>query len=661
MKKIFNPNDWIQTTDNRDAACCVSNTPPLLDQNTNSAPAKGRCQALPDGGVQNYPATPDFLEVLSRLESSQTDITANYSDWRDIGFALTDEFGESGREYFHRISRFYHGYSQIDCDKQYDNCLKSTGHGITLKTFFHLVKKAGINLKTIVQNSSPVKGRCQAQPDGGVQIPQPFPDQSSNFSPFQEPVPNSIREEVSGFAGQRGLSSSTSNMPVKAEQKNLPLIPSHVYDSLPEILQDACSISQSDNERDILLLGSITTISSCIPKVYGIYGGQKVYSNLYLFVTALASAGKGMLTHCKRLVYPVHKKLREKCQLLKAEYDTEMNIYNANKKKTPNMEKPQKPPEKLLYIPANSSATGVFQLLSDNDGKGLIFETEGDTLAITFKSDYGNYSDGFRKAFHHETISYYRRTDREHVEIDKPQLSAVLSGTPKQVTNLIPDAENGLFSRFIFYYLDMKSEWKDVFARPVSNGIENYFNELGYRFYELYKELNSNLDTEFNLTEQQQSSFNSKFSSWQDFYEKLLGNEYNATVRRLGLITFRIAMIFTVLRILETGEIQSQLICTERDFNNAVSITEILIQHAQKVYSDLPTPVNIPKRENREQRFFNQLPEIFSRQDYLRVAGQLEIPDKTAQGYIAKFDKKGLIHRDKKDFYLKVHVEETKD
>jgi hypothetical protein len=42
-----------------------------------------------------------------------------------------------------------------------------------------------------------------------------------------------------------------------------------------------------------------------------------------------------------------------------------------------------------------------------------MFETEGDTLAQTFKSEHGNYSDGFRKAFHHEKISYLRRKDRE--------------------------------------------------------------------------------------------------------------------------------------------------------------------------------------------------------------------------------------------------------
>jgi hypothetical protein len=107
----------------------------------------------------------------------------------------------------------------------------------------------------------------------------------------------------------------------------------------------------------------------------------------------------------------------------------------------------------MLIIPANNSSTGLFQNLNDDQGVGLLFETEGDTLAQTFKSEHGNYSDGFRKAFHHETISYNRRKDREYVELVTPKLSALLSGTPKQVSALVPSAENGLFSRFIFYYM----------------------------------------------------------------------------------------------------------------------------------------------------------------------------------------------------------------
>ena len=64
------------------------------------------------------------------------------------------------------------------------------------------------------------------------------------------------------------------------------------------------------------------------------------------------------------------------------------------------------------------------------------------------KSDYGNYSDVLRKAFHHELVSLSRRKDREYCEVSNPRVSVALAGTPEQVRKLIPDAENGLMSRF---------------------------------------------------------------------------------------------------------------------------------------------------------------------------------------------------------------------
>ena len=70
--------------------------------------------------------------------------------------------------------------------------------------------------------------------------------------------------------------------------------------------------------------------------------------------------------------------------------------------------------------------------LSDNDGVGILFETEGDTLSQTLKSEHGNYSDILRKGFHHETISMSRRKDREFIELPLPRFAVVLSGTPKQ-------------------------------------------------------------------------------------------------------------------------------------------------------------------------------------------------------------------------------------
>jgi len=182
------------------------------------------------------------------------------------------------------------------------------------------------------------------------------------------------------------------------ETDNLPTFPETIYPLLPDFLLQITNYANSREDADLLLLGSLVVISACFPNVYGIYSGVTVYPNLFLFVSAQASAGKGRLSLCRRLVEPIHRQLRELNKLELEDYRRQQVEYAANKK-NPDVEQPQEPPLRLLFIPANSSATAVFQILNDNQGVGLIFETEGDTMAQTFKTEHGNYSDGFRKAF----------------------------------------------------------------------------------------------------------------------------------------------------------------------------------------------------------------------------------------------------------------------
>jgi hypothetical protein len=431
----------------------------------------------------------------------------------------------------------------------------------------------------------------------------------------------------------------------------MPTIPGEVYDTLPQFLQQVVKPASSQEERDILLLGAVTAFSACFPKLFGIYDQRKVFANLYLFVTAPASAGKGRLNQIKNLVDPVHKLKREQAKVLKQQFNTEMATYNMSKGKNENLEKPGKPPEKMLFIPANNSVTGVYQLISDNEGRGLIYETEGDTLAQAFKSDYGNYSDGFRKAFHHETISYYRRTDREYVDIESPCLSTVLSGTPKQVATLIPNAENGLFSRFMFYYMNIKPTWKNVFENSGNVGLDSYYAQLGNEFLGLYKTLKNNPFIEVRLTVNQKNEFNNFFESLQSKYLNLQPEEYIATIRRLGLIAFRLMMIFTAFRIMEDGDVNPVRECEDVDFQNSISIISILVKHSSRVFNDLPAEPTQTKRLNRKEQFLESLPQKFSRQDYLDLATKHSIPHKTAEGYIAKFVQAGFIHHEAHNLY----------
>lgn len=594
-RKTFNPLEWLENPSQGTKATEQSNF------NTNTQLA-------------------EVERIIKEIEANRIDITSDYSVWINIGFAFADEFGETGRELFHRISQFYPDYSIQNCDKQFNNCLKAKGQGISLKTFFYHAKQAGIILS-------------------------PSKQESINDNSKTDDKYNSEKAQAQTIE----------------EQEHMPTFPDSLFSELPDFLKRVVQIATSNEERDILLLGSLVAISACLPKLSGIYDGKRVYSNLFLFITAPASAGKGRLVHCRQLVNPVHKEFREQAKLHKQHYELEITEYNLNKGKVDGIEKPAKPPEKMLFIPANNSSTGAYQLLGDSDGKGLIFETEGDTLAHAFKSDYGNYSDGFRKAFHHETISYYRRTDREYVDIESPCLSTVLSGTPKQIAALIPNAENGLFSRFIFYYMNVRPVWKNVFASQTSNGLDDYFDELGAEFFSLYRSLKDGQEVQFFLTADQQDQFNAFFGQVQEKYMSIQGIDYMATIRRLGLIAYRFCMLFSALRIMETGEIASKMICEERDFQASLAMVKVLVKHSSKVFAELPEDVQKPSRLNRKEKFLHNLPKLFNRQKYLEVATALNIPHKTAEGYITDFCKSGLIHREAQDTYINTSLEEAQD
>ena len=434
-------------------------------------------------------------------------------------------------------------------------------------------------------------------------------------------------------------------------EEQMPTLPDAVFDTIPEFLKHITQVATTKEERDILLLGSLVTLSVAFPKLIGKYGDNPVNTNLFIFISAKASAGKGILIHCRKLVEPIHLALRNQAKIMKQQFEVDMQEYNANKGKDANTEKPQKPPQKMLFIPANNSATGFLEILGDSDKRGLIFETEGDTLAKAFKSDYGDFSDGFRNAFQHEPISYYRRTDKEYVEIDRPCLSALLSGTPKQITTLIPNAENGLFSRFMFYVMNMKLIWKDVFASKTENGLDVHFEKLGNEFYSLYQTLQANPDVHFSLTPSQQLQFNQFFEKMQTLYVNIQEEEIISSVRRLGLIAFRIMMIFSALRIMEDGNIEQNIYCNDTDFQNTLNMITILVKHSSYVYSQIAQETYKPKPKHKKEQFLENLPYHFNRQTYVATALSLGITDKSAQRYIKEFKDADIIQYDGHDQY----------
>lgn len=550
----------------------------------------------------------DDIEVVTRrIEDAGVDITVGYAAWRDVGFALSDALGEAGRQYYHRVSCLNPDYNQQECDKQYDKCLKAHGTGVTVKTFFQLAKDAGVSVSIPSKTSKPS-------------------------------IPSLPRNEGSGVIEVSEVE--------EEEEEILPSFSAGLKGTLPGLLERVLDKATSDEDGDILLLGSLAALSACLPNVSGVYNGRPVWANLFLFVTARASSGKGRLALCRYLIEPIHDELRQLNEAEMMDYKQKMQQYNCAKNKA-DLEKPEEPPLRMLFIPANSSATAVYQVLNDNDGQGIMFETEGDTLANTFSSDYGNYSDGFRKAFHHESVSYVRRKDREYVNLKRPRLSTVLTGTPKQVLSLITDAENGLFSRFIFYYMRTKLEWQDVFQESADGTLDEYFQGLGEDFRDFYVVLKTSGEMKFRLTPEQGKAFNLWFENVQRDFAAKYGDELIASVRRMGLITFRMAMILTTLRVMEHGAFDAELWCLDEDFNSAMKIAQVLIEHTAKVFRELPKVAtgNGSQKTIRKQAFWEKLPDEFDRKTFVDVSAGLGIPLSTAERSVKKWCEEGLAER----------------
>ena len=67
-----------------------------------------------------------------------------------------------------------------------------------------------------------------------------------------------------------------------------------------------------------------------------------------------ASSGKGRLTLCKHIIQPIHDRMREINEAEVMDYKQKMREYEVNKKKL-SVEKPEEPPLKMLFLPANAS------------------------------------------------------------------------------------------------------------------------------------------------------------------------------------------------------------------------------------------------------------------------------------------------------------------
>ncbi|MDC1449088.1 DUF3987 domain-containing protein [Flavobacteriaceae bacterium] len=398
------------------------------------------------------------------------------------------------------------------------------------------------------------------------------------------------------------------------ESEDSPMISEEDYSKLPEILKEACN-QFSGREKDVFLTGLITTLSSSMHNVTGVYDGGVVYPNLFSFVTAPAASGKGSIKYSKEILKCYHETIRASSDF----------------------------GDQLFFIPANNSASKIYEMLQANGGIGLIFETEADTLSNSMKQEWGSFSDVLRKAFHNEYISQARRNNNEYFEVNEPKFSICLTGTNEQVGRLITSTEDGLFSRFLFYSFATEFKWKNTLM-DIEPTKQIYFDELNANICEL---LNQSKDRRFRLKESQIEAFNACFKDLSESINQSYPEALDQ-LKRAGLKVYKLAMTLSGFRYSK-----EDFVCNDDDFNFALNVvTKVYLPHQINVMRKLYT-----KNQNSSgaDYLFETLPGNFDRSNINESYSSVPNPpsDKTISNYINLLIKQGKVIRVSQGKYKK--------
>lgn len=674
--------------------------PALSKQNVQQEVAKTVAPPIHNnGGTTNLDLTEQVEFVIKQIELHQKDIAPDYKDWVKVGFALNDAFGDAGRDYFTRLSNPHRGCKQSDAIRQYTKCQKSDGHGVTIATFFQYAKDAGLDIVPPKNTSS----LSHTQTSNPIVSPEPVNTVTDSCKEIQQDENGSLDFWISGsyvkavetspaipaetsmvsaaqINGSEEIQKSK-NPKIQSdvigskwilEEEQLPHFPQSVYDSLPPFLSEVIRNCDSADDRDMLLMGSLTCLSSTLHNVCGKYKGDYWRPMLYFFVMAEAGMGKGALTCSRQLVAPINKELRETSE-------QQINEYKQDKKNAKQEDcvvADGEPRRRTLFIPTNSSAASFVEQLDNNHGIGLLFDTECATLTSVLKSDYGDYSSLLCKAYHHEPIEMSRRKEKEFRDIEQPMVAICISGTPEQLHVLTPDTENGLFSRILYYHVPFEESFCNPFADDgdtINDSLRSRFYNLGLKYQRMREAFFRGGEYRVVLPQHLSNEFYSYFKGLNRDTVEDISHAMQGIIRRLAFATFRIMMILSAIRFMDEHSNPSafahkgepiRITCCDDDFHIAMSIADTLIYHIAYCYAHLPKTVatigakgKILSKADKMNILYDALPESFDKPQYADTSKRLGYSCSTTSKWINDFIIQRRLERDAQNAYKKTSSE----
>lgn len=414
------------------------------------------------------------------------------------------------------------------------------------------------------------------------------------------------------------------------EVDDLTITPHVVLENLPALLKDFLTLAPSTEQKDMLLLSTLTSVSSVLNNLYFHYAhtGKRYYPNLMTFIMAGAAGGKGIADLSRQLVEPIHE-------------------------------------QTSLIIAGDSTYPAFYQQLAMQHGSGLLFETEGSVITDIWRSSAMSYNTALRKAAEHETLSK-NRVRAGQSEIMCPKLGMLLTGTFSQFKALVPNVENGFFSRLTMLVVRERQQFDATVFQPSlqNQTVASVVRTWSQRLLRLYECLQDH-ELEFRLTDEQASQLGHIMADEYRSYVQQLGGAFHASVIRNGVNVMRIAAVLSALRWMENNlsdkavsSIPETLLCTPADFETALLLGTKLLLHAADAYTQIDgtNQQPIPQMQGSYQKsvFLATLPSQFTTGECISFGIKMGASERTIRRWLEKWMNDGSICKEAHGLYKKV-------
>ncbi|MCQ2201580.1 MAG: DUF3987 domain-containing protein [Bacteroidales bacterium] len=619
--------------------------------------------------------------LVSQIETHHLKVCNNYPEFYCVCAAFATDMRESGREYARRICKVSDNYQKRyreedkDFNVQYSACLKNNNGRLHIASVFQLAKDAGLDLKGCPRSS---RDTCDSVTPNTV-----FRACASRYEKkSNNPNSNPKNYTMNNYKAAKAAPAIDADEEVILEEGSTPDIPmpTLIRDSdisqMPYILKEILGLQTKTPQKDVTFLSSNLFLIYPVSHIsYFIYDGHKYFPTPFFIVQGSPASGKGCLSETKALLDYLEERKYKEYQRALEEYKRQKQAYADMGKNRSETLAPEMPKYNMVFVSPNATDSANIQAINDCEGHCVIFASEISDLVASNEREQGGlqYGSTFRQLFDNADISLVRRTNNEHILIKEPKVLAMASGTPVPAKRLIVSAENGQFSRCLYYFMPDERKFENRFSRK--EDVAALIKELGKEWTLMVeKRMEGVSEIKFLLTPQQENDMYLTFSILND-RSLNISNDMTPFVRRLIINIQRLMHCYAFIRAMEDWNSEKcllkphpstnsdnlkdgiisryQLWISDADFYFLLSMSSAMFEHASHAYSLLDEKSVNSKRMRERELLLSKMPAEFSCELYYATGRSMGFGEERMRKWLSRDKAKGIIESLGNNFYRK--------